>query len=316
MTHSKNSALLLGALVADAASLGVHWLYEPDRIEEIAKRQGGHTAFTPVDAANFENTKAYFAHGLRSNGMLTQYGEVLRLTIQSMNANGGTFDVAAYQAAFTAHFGPGGTFRGYIDRPTRAALDNILNEQVPSGIDDDQNPAVARLPAIFAKYHGTDALNDKLVEAMEVTNVNDVAAAYSAAFADVLSRVAKGEGVNVALQSGANAADPLIKADLLGALSTDDDNSTDYAGLMGRACHLPTAGPIAFHILKHSADYREAVERNNLAGGDSAGRSIFIGAVMGLAHGIATDKGIPLAWVLQLQDNAAIWHECEALGST
>ena len=32
------SHLLLGALVADAASLGVHWIYDPDRIASIARQ--------------------------------------------------------------------------------------------------------------------------------------------------------------------------------------------------------------------------------------------------------------------------------------
>lgn len=305
--------MLLGAFVADAASLGVHWIYDPERIAKIAARRGGKSSFAPVDAANYADTKGFFAHSLRRNGMLTQYGEVLRLAIQSMNANDGAFDVAAYQASFAAHFGPGGTYQGYIDRPTRAALDNIVAEQSPSGTDDDQNPAVARLPAIFAGYRGKANLSETITGAMEVTNVNAVAAAYSAAFADVLSRVAQNVPLSDVLHAAADAADYTIKSELLGALSTSDDNTTDYAGLMGRACHLPTAGPIVFHILKHSDSYRDAVERNNLAGGDSAGRSILIGAVMGLAHGVATPMGIPLSWVLQLEDAAEIWNECEAL---
>lgn len=313
MTHSQTSALLLGALVADAASLGVHWIYDPERIADIAARQGGHSSFTPVDAANFENTKAYFAHGLRRSGMLTQYGEVLRLAIQLMNANDGAFEVASYRAAFAAHFGPGGPYQGYIDRPTRAALDNIAAEKSLSGIDDDQCPAVARLPAVFARYHGKETLNEMIVKAMEVTNVNDVAAAYNSVFADVLSRVAQKDPIRDALEAAADAADDSIKSELMDALSTSDANSTDYAGLVGRACHLPTAGPVMFHILKHSNDYADAVERNNLAGGDSAGRSLLIGAVMGYVYGIATPKGIPLSWILQIKDGAEIWAECEAL---
>lgn len=314
MTHSQTSEMLLGALVADAACLGVHWIYEPERIAEIAARQGGQCAFTPVNPANYEGVQGYFAHGARRSGMLTQYGEVLKLAIQSMNANGGAFEVAAYQAAFVTHFGPGGTYQGYIDQPTRAALDNIAAERNPSGIDDDQNPAVALLPAILAEYHGKTNLPEMIVRSMQVTSVNDVASAYSAAFADVLSRVMQNEPLSEALKAGAVSADEAIKTDLLGALSTADDNSTEYAGLMGRACHLPTAGPIIFHILKHSDSYRDAVERNILAGGDSAGRSILLGAIMGRVHGIATQTGIPLSWTLQLDDAVKLWGECELMG--
>lgn len=98
------------------------------------------------------------------------------------------------------------------------------------------------------------------------------------------------------------------------ALTTSEAESTVYAGLVGRACHLPTSGPMMFHVLRHSTSYADAVERNILAGGDSAGRSLMIGAAMGAAHGIATPKGIPLNWVLALRDGAAIWEACRALG--
>ena len=65
--------------------------------------------------------------------------------------------------------------------------------------------------------------------------------------------------------------------------------------------------------LKHSGSYCDAVERNILAGGDSAGRSILIGAIMGRVHGVATQTGIPLSWVLQLDDGVKVWGECERL---
>ena len=35
---TKNSDAILGALVADAAALGLHWLYDPDRISRVAMR--------------------------------------------------------------------------------------------------------------------------------------------------------------------------------------------------------------------------------------------------------------------------------------
>lgn len=151
-----------------------------------------------------------------------------------------------------------------------------------------------------------------LAQSMQVTNINDVAASYSDAFADVLVRVMRDEPLGAALEAAAEAADDLISADLKLALSTKDTNATDFAGLMGRACHLPTAGPIMFYILKHSGSYRDAVEQNILAGGDSAGRSILIGAIMARVHGIATKTGIPLSWVLQLDDGHNIWTECKA----
>ena len=95
-------------------------------------------------------------------------------------------------------FGPGGTYNGYIDRVTRGTLDNIAKEQSPTGIYDDQLPAIARLPAIVARYHNDASLAEMLAQSMQVTNINDVAASYSDAFADVLVRVMRDEHVHSA----------------------------------------------------------------------------------------------------------------------
>ena len=313
MPCSQIADMLFGALVADAASLGLHWIYDVDRIAEITASQDGKCAFTPVDAKNYEDVPSYFAHAGRLNGMLTQYGEVLYLAIRSMNACDGKFDSTSYKESFANHFGPGGAYQGYIDRPTRGALENIANDKDPSGIDDDQNPAVSTLPAIFAGYHDDPALSKVLMQCMQVTNINDTAAAYGAAYSDLLARIMQGEPLDKALLSTANAAETPIRDELLDALNTTDGSSIDYAGTVGRACHLPTAGPVVFHILKHSDSYREAIERNILAGGDSAGRSIMIGAAMGMKHGIETEKGIPLSWALKLHSASDIWEDCQRL---
>jgi len=312
---TKNAELLLGALVADAACLGLHWIYNVDIIADIVERQKGKSAFTPVDPKNFENVKT-FAHKDRHGGMFTQIGEVLHLTIQSMNANGGKFDVPAYEAAFAAFFGAGGAYHGFIDRPTRGALENIAAEVRPSGIDDNQTPALSRLPAILVGYQGQDQLPHMIKTAMEVTNINVEATVFSNVFADLMTRVMNDEPLETALQAAANAADDMAKADLLNALNTTEDDSVVFAGingLMGRACYLSAAAPVIFHILARSVSYQDAIERNILAGGDSAGRSIMIGAIMARIHGVATNTGVPLSWVLELEDDEKVWQNCKIL---
>ena len=97
MPRTQIADMLFGALVADAASLGLHWIYDVDRIAEITASQDGKCAFTPVDAKNYEDVPSYFAHAGRLNGMLTQYGEVLYLAIRSMNACDGKFDSTSYK---------------------------------------------------------------------------------------------------------------------------------------------------------------------------------------------------------------------------
>jgi ADP-ribosylglycohydrolase len=167
-------------------------------------------------------------------------------------------------------------------------------------------------------YQNQDTLPEMIKTAMEFTNINVEATAFSNVFADVLGRIMNDEPLKTALTAAANTADDAIKADLLDALNTEEDDSVVFAGLndlMGRACYLPAAGPVMFHILARSETYQDAVERNILAAGDTAGRAIMIGAIMARAHGVATPKGVPLSWVLQLQDGADVWDDCQTLAS-
>lgn len=307
MNPTSSVAAVMGAYIADAAALGLHWIYDPERISSIISREGG-AAFVAIDAANYADVPAYFAHGQRETGMLSQYGECQRLAVDVLNAHDGLFDVTAYQQAFAEHFGMGGRYVGYIDRPTRAAVNNILADQNPSGSDDDQLPALTRLPAVVASMRGHAAFDKTVKAAIEITHVNDQATRYAQVFVSVLLQVLDGRSVHDALTLAAEQAPTDIKASLLAAITSDESDSVAYGAITERACHLHQGMPLAFHILARAETYAEAVTRNIAAGGDSCGRSIAIGSVMGAAHGL---DAIPTDWQRKLHDYDALLAACQ-----
>lgn len=307
MSADRKAAAVLGALVADAAALGLHWVYDAKRVADVADAHGS-AAFVPVDPAHHAGVAAYFAHALRCDGMQSQYGEVLRLAMRSVIENDG-FDGAAYRAAFVAHFGAGGPYQGYIDRPTRGVLENTAAELDVTGIDDDQLPATSTLPAIMAWYSG-DAQTAMAKAAREVTNINDVAEGYSAVCERVLCQVVDGGDLKTILKMTAQEAEGEIGEALRAALSSDESDSVAYGDVTGRACHLPMAIPLAFHIMSRADDYADAVELNIRAGGDSCGRAIVIGAIMAAACGV---RDIPLEWILKLDRSADVWAQCRLI---
>ncbi|WNZ53956.1 ADP-ribosylglycohydrolase family protein (plasmid) [Microbulbifer sp. MKSA007] len=309
--HAIKAHSLLGAFVADAASLGLHWLYDVERIHHVTQEQHDSAAFVPLTPSYFESVPAYFAHANRQDGQFTQYGENLHLTLQHLLAHDKHLKMEEFQQAFAAHFGAGGTYNGYIDRPTRGTLENIANEKLtPSGVDDDQLPALSKIPTVLFAYDQSDQMQDQVEAIIRSTNDNEESVAYGFVFADLLDRVVNGEDLQDALTAAADGAHPDIQGKLKAALEATETDSVSYGETTGRACHLEMGVPLSFHILKNTGSYREAVETNILAGGDSAGRSILIGAVLGAIHGLDTDKGIPLSWILKVQNNAHLWQEC------
>lgn len=314
MQNQNNAACLLGALVADAAALGQHWIYDVERIASVTANNDGKAAFVAIEAQNYEGVRSYFAHGKREDGMLSQYGVSLRIALQSMIKHNGKFDVPDYQQTYVDTFGAGGTYQGYIDRPTRGSLENITNEILdPSGVDDDQLPATTRLPAIIVAYKSSDNLAAEIETAIRVTNTNKDTSAHSQLFANILTRVLEGADVTKALKAGAEETSGALQQSLKDALTTDETNSIAYGEITGRACHLPNATPLMFHILKHSSSYVQAVETNIKAGGDNCGRATMIGAIMAARYGLSEQNGIPLEWILKTHDAPALWHDCQTL---
>ena len=315
MTDNQNkAAALMGALVGDAASLGQHWIYDTQRIEDITEQNGGMAAFTPIDAENYAETEAFFAHGQRRDGMLSQYGETLRLAIRSMIEHGGQFEIPNYQKDYGEFFGPGGSYQGYIDGAMAGTLKNIGNEVLePSGMDDHQHSAITALPAIVLGYGGADDFSKRVDDAVRVTNVHAEAESWAPVFANLLNRVLDGAEIKAAMEMAVNETSGDIKEALMDALNTDEESPVTYGETTGRACYLNMGIPLAFHILNRAQTYEEAVETNILAGGDSAGRAIMIGAVMGAKYGIAGERGVPLNWILSTHDSEALWLECQTL---
>ncbi|MBL4850436.1 MAG: ADP-ribosylglycohydrolase family protein [Planctomycetes bacterium] len=115
-------AALVGALVADAAALGFHWLYD---VERLAERGGERPEFQTPDPLDFAGVPGYFAHPGKRAGDLSQYGEGLLVLATTLLRAEGRYSVRAHQGVFQEVFGSGGTWSGYVDHPTQATLRNL-----------------------------------------------------------------------------------------------------------------------------------------------------------------------------------------------
>ncbi|MDK8462345.1 ADP-ribosylglycohydrolase family protein [Marinobacter sp. SS13-12] len=124
-------AALAGGWVADAASLGLHWLYDSQRIHEVG---GQSPEFLPPKASYFTGGFGYFAHEGKQSGDISHYGAATGVLTDSLLASEGELDIRDYQRRFRSFFGPGGHWIGFLDNPTRVTLNN-LNSIEQNAID-------------------------------------------------------------------------------------------------------------------------------------------------------------------------------------
>lgn len=304
---SRKINAIKGALIADASALGTHWIYNQDKLAEIATQNGGAISFIDRNPDHYDNDFSYDAHLNRPRGSNTQYGEALLVAINTLLDNDGTYDVNAHIQNFAAHYGPGGTYIGYIDRATRGTLSNIAAEKTPTGTDDKQLPALASLPAIIAT-----APNHVRV-ATQLTNNNELSLNAAEIFKTCLTLLFDGQPLEKALNEAAKVAKGEFSDLLDDALDTPETNSCLYGQKTGIACNLVEAIPLSLHILKHTNSFEEAVETNNRTGGDNAGRAIVVGALAGAHYADQDSRDIPTKWLETYKDGDVALKKCEAL---
>ncbi len=372
-TDDRKRGAILGAAVADAASLGFHWLYDQDRISALAPSAPEFRAPTPSD---YEGTMGFFAHANKSVGMCSQYGEQHLTMLQALLNNNGNYEKAQYEEAFISCFGYGGSYSGYIDRPTRDTLNNItaaeqqaqeralsiafngpketihqlltkvvsnakqykgdeLNKQLEAavrlthdddamvvhafkmleqwqsvgdlhGANDTQLPAISKLVPLVALYAQQENLSTVVESAVRVTNNNDKAVAFGQACANMIeAAITTGDAelaVDAAKQELTGSVKPLVEQ----ALAAIDKSTPDVTAEWGMACQLDIGFPSAVHNIATATSFEQAVRQNIYAGGDSCGRSILIGAVLGACYGIDTEQGIPAQWIKTLHQSESI----------
>lgn len=277
-----------GALVADAASMGLHWMYDQEQLNQIALT--GEVLFRQPDAAVYADKKAYFAHPGKLSGELSQYGEGVEM-IASLATGSGGFSTDGYHVEFMKRFGPCGTYCGFADRPTKALVACLVSngDDVPSrtGSDDSQMPALEFVPGLFAAHIDSS----ELPAAVHTLTINDTAVSGAQVLMACLQAIDAGSSMQEALAASTSAANAELEPLLTDALQTGDGeyNVQAVAQKFGLPCHVVQGLPVAFSILTNTTDFISALRCNVMAGGDCCGRAVAIGAIAGMVYGVPAE---------------------------
>lgn len=149
---SRIVAAIRGALVADAASMGTHWIYDP---EEMTKTVDSVEApeFKNPPAPRYYNAEQFPGH--YGPGMLSPYGEQMLFVAEHVVAAKGIINGAIMSKAMLEW---ANTFGGRPDHALQTFVENMKKPdgsgQWPNcGADDDQGTYVVQENATI-KMHG------------------------------------------------------------------------------------------------------------------------------------------------------------------
>ncbi len=273
---------LAGTLVADAATMGLHWMYDQDQIKAVAAC--GDILFRQPEAAVFKDKRGYFAHATRRSGQLSHYGESARIVGQL--AADGEYSTALHRQRFFEAFGPCGHYSGYADRPTKILVARMISEgediAEPSGMDDNQMPAICVVAGLFAFGYSADTVKT----AAQVISTNADVLEGAVAVQQCLQHLTDGKTLAEALRLSADAMDGEVGQLMKEALAIEQYNPLETAKRFGLACYVEHSFPVIWYLLNHAQDFESVVRDNIRCGGDNCGRSMALGAIAGLAFGV------------------------------
>ncbi|MFZ0451363.1 MAG: ADP-ribosylglycohydrolase family protein [Desulfatiglandaceae bacterium] len=297
--NEKAKAMVLASFVGDALALGVHWIYNTHVID---KKWGRVETYMKPEKPTYHPTKDL--------GEFTHYGDQALVLLRSTSEKKG-FDLEHFAKAWQSLFA---SYDGYFDEAIKGTLQNISEgkDVRSAGSPSLDLAGAARIAPIVYRYRND--LNELIASARAqtaFTHNTELVIECAEFFGRVAFKVLGGEAPTSAIRS--TMAEGFQKEpyerwieDGLESIGMDTRQATlDF----GQMCEVEAAFPSVIHLIgKYENDLRAGLIENAMAGGDSAGRGLMMGMILGAHLGM---DAIPEAW---LKDLKAYQEVMELLG--
>ncbi len=282
--------IIQGALTANAAGLGFHWIYDSAYIKAVAKHQP--LIFRPQQRHHYTTAKeAYFGYPDLPVGTVTMQGHVMKWLYEKLKHTP-DFSRQDYKTLIFDTMQPGGVYQGYVESYANKMIASMISERFKLGMpplkrNDDH--LIGMVPYLVC--HALDLpLNKAWDLAQLFTHNKDYLAFYEMLekYFEALKTQSLQSAIKTAIQSSPDKERPIFED----AITMDDtDAFVQKYDLV--ACSVHKAMPVAFHIAYHASSFETAIKNNMLIGGNLSDRGGIIGAML------APVFGLPENWVKQ-----------------
>jgi len=288
MTDNRRS-MVLASFAADSLALGVHWIYDTEKIKKD---------FGRVDALRKPLPGSY--HPTKEKGEFTHYGDQSFVLLESIAAKR-NFDLSDFSTRWRDLFK---TYRGYFDQATKMTLQSLAQGKAieEAGSSSTDLSGAARIAPLVFLYHKDPETLVKAARAQtQMTHNNPLVIDSAEFFARVCCKVLGGTSpVKAMTEVAAHRFRGLpLPTWVKEGMESAGKDSVSTIARFGQSCHTDEAFPGVVHLIaKYEKDLKEALVQAVMAGGDSAGRGLIVGMVLGAHLG---DKGLPKEWVSGLK---------------
>ena len=294
-------AMLLGALVADAAAMPLHWIYDVRKIAELT--HGKRPEFFVPPSCPFYNY---------SEGENSPYGQQTSVYLNVVSTSG-TIDPRALEKAYYDFYTTGKCGQGsgcYQDGSTKGFVKNVAEGKhwTLCGADDTQADAMPHAMIVVALMAGHPKMLETCGTIIRVTQNTEKAVAYGTAYARIMEKIVLGsatsglDAVQAAikeLEDPSRCCKTLYDAELARGLRnyTNAENlrrpNIDVVLEVGQSCDWPFNLWGGGHLIAQGADFANATTQTIRAGGDMCSRNMYVQGFNAARQGAAA---IPQEW--------------------
>mmetsp|Transcript_16468 Transcript_16468/g.28234 ORF Transcript_16468/g.28234 Transcript_16468/m.28234 type:complete len:380 (+) Transcript_16468:2-1141(+) len=284
-------AAVLGGLAADAASMGLHWIYKPEVMAAALDKVPGSAdapEFYSPPACPFYSVPAgdYSPYGYEGHALLKY---IAGLDSSTLDGDACAKSLAESYAAT----------RGYLNHSSKHVMEAVAAGTKYPGTGhptDAQANAFVKAPMVVALLAGRPTLMAQMETAVRVQQNNEAALAAGLAGAALLEKVVLGHSVAEAVawaMSADSGMSEAMKKQLEAALELKGLPFSEAVAKLGSSCSLPMSLQNSVLAGVKFSSYVEGVRANILAGGDNASRAVLLGALLAAQEGMAA---IPAKW--------------------
>ena len=281
----KPRAMVLASFAADSLALGAHWIYNTRVID---KKFGRVEHFLKPERPTYHPTK--------DRGEFTHYGDQTLVLLESVAECEG-FNLPDFSERWQKLFKD---YDGYVDGATKGTLENLASAKSLSdaGSKSDDLAGASRVaPLVYVYRNDLLQLIDSAKSQTAFTHNHSHVINCAAFFATVAYQILAGNAPIAAIEHAQNDAidSKPIKEWIQMGLESDEADSRQAILDFGQMCEVPAAFLGVVHLIaKYENDLKAALVENVMAGGDSAGRGLLVGMVLGAHLGM---EAIPPEWI-------------------
>ncbi|MBN2796806.1 MAG: ADP-ribosylglycohydrolase family protein [Clostridia bacterium] len=280
---TKLRGMVLGSFVADALSLGPHWVYN---IEDIKEKLGIIQGLT-APITHYHQTK--------EKGDFTHYGDYALMIFQYIKVNQ-ELEKKTFYKNFKAYYDH---YNGYMDHATKVTLEQLSRGTMLGSHSSELGGMIGFAPIIYLNHNHMDEGVSEVLRCTEWTHDDPKLLERTKFLALLTYEVLKGAKPSEAIDLLEKEISNNLFNEIRAVKNLLNEMPETIIKKLGQGCDSGYAFPAALYfILRFEDDFKKALLQNVMCGGDSAARGMVIGAVLGAYHG---ESEIPVDWLASMK---------------